>query len=267
MKTGGLFLLAVLALCTVASRGENDPERSKVVAIIARLQRADYEGDQRAMQKSFDELAPFMKEKALASRVHYWRGFAMWRRAINGFNDSVDRKELGEDLEKALEEFRLAAASDPKFADAKIAIISCLGYQGFLARGDPEKAQSFFRQTAPLIKEAKELAPENPRLFWVLGPILWNVPPERGGGQEKAIANYEKALAFARRAKPNDALEPSWGEPELLMNLAWSQLNRSKPEIDAAERNARAALKLVPYWHYVRDILLPQILAARAKSS
>jgi len=34
-------------------------------------------------------------------------------------------------------------------------------------------------------------------------------------------------------------------------------------DADAAERDARAALKLVPNWHYVRDILLPQILAAR----
>jgi len=33
-----------------------------------------------------------------------------------------------------------------------------------------------------------------------------------------------------------------------------------------AERQARAALELVPYWHYVRDILLRQIQEAKAKA-
>jgi hypothetical protein len=47
------------------------------------------------------------------------------------------------------------------------------------------------------------------------------------------------------------------------MNLAWSSLNRSTPDLKAAEQ---AALKLVPYWHCLRDILMPQILAAQAKA-
>jgi len=51
------------------------------------------------------------------------------------------------------------------------------------------------------------------------------------------------------------------------MNLAWANLNRATPDLDAAEANARAALALVPYWHYVRDMLLPQILEARAKGT
>ena len=50
------------------------------------------------------------------------------------------------------------------------------------------------------------------------------------------------------------------------MNLAWSDLNATKPDLAAAEQNARAALKIVPYWHYVRDILIPQIEAAQAKA-
>jgi hypothetical protein len=51
------------------------------------------------------------------------------------------------------------------------------------------------------------------------------------------------------------------------MNLAYGQLNaKAKPDLDAAEHYAREALEIVPYWHYVRDILLPQILAAKAKA-
>ena len=61
-----------------------------------------------------------------------------------------------------------------------------------------------------------------------------------------------------------DPLEPSWGEPELLMSLAWSTLNRATPDVNAADQYAHSALALVPYWHYARDILLPQIQTAKA---
>jgi hypothetical protein len=47
------------------------------------------------------------------------------------------------------------------------------------------------------------------------------------------------------------------------MNLAWSNLSRTTPDLRAAEQYAQAALKMVPYWDYVRDILTPQIQAAK----
>ena len=94
------------------------------------------------------------------------------------------------------------------------------------------------------------------------------MPVERGGGEKKAIETYERGLELARKQKGSvtDPLEPTWGEPEMLMNLAWSSQNRATPDSDAAEKNARAALAIVPSWHYVRDILLPQIRDARTKS-
>ena len=88
-----LFLLLVIVSLPLRLDAIDDAARSSLTKIISQLQRADYEGDQAGMQKCFDDLAPFVKEDALASRVRYWRGFAMWRKAINGFNDSVDPKE------------------------------------------------------------------------------------------------------------------------------------------------------------------------------
>jgi hypothetical protein len=56
-----------------------------------------------------------------------------------------------------------------------------------------------------------------------------------------------------------------WGEAELLMHLAFANLNRATPDLAAAERYAESALALVPYWHYVQNIVLPQIRKAKAK--
>jgi hypothetical protein len=260
------FVAAFLPF-SVASTTCVDQIAQQVAPIVKQIQHADYAGDQAAMQKGYDDLKPFVEDQQLASRIRYWRGFAQWRLAINGFNDSVDPKELEQDLNSALDEFKIAMEKDPKFVDAKVGKISCLGYLAFMNRKDQVRAKALVGQIIPLAKEATDIAPDNPRLIWVRGPILWNTPPERGGGQDKAIENYQQGLEVSSTNKASDdALQPSWGKPELMMSLAYSYLNMKSPDANAAERYAREALEVVPYWHYVRDILLPQILAAKAKA-
>jgi len=158
--------------------------------------------------------------------------------------------------------------------DAKVGAASCLLNRLFLEgvfanEKDPARLREILAPASVLLKEATAAAPDNPRLLWVVGPNLWSTPPERGGGQEKAIATYQKGLKVVQEQKSiaSAPLEPSWGEPELLMSLAWSNLHREKPDLSAAEEYAQAALKLVPYWHYTRDILMPQIRTAEKKKN
>jgi hypothetical protein len=265
MKQLLITFIFVAPLFAGATRA-NDA-REQAARIIAQIQRADYEGDRAAMQRGYDELKPFMEDQKLASRVRYWRGFAQWRRAINGFNDAVNPKELEQNLISALDEFKIAMENNPMFVDAKVGTISCLGFLAFMNRKDQTRAKELVGKILPLVKKADEMAPDNPRLIWVHGPILWNSPPERGGGQDKAIQNYQHGLEACSKIKTSDdPLEPSWGKPELMMSLAYCYLNADSVDVSAAERYARNALEIVPYWHYVRDILLPQILAAKAKT-
>jgi hypothetical protein len=272
--TAFLFVLTTFVLSTAATElyaaDKTSPElsRDSINRIVTQIQRADYESDRPTLKRLHDELTPIPGENKLASRVLYWRGFALWRRAINGFNESPTPTDLEEDLTQAVTDFKDAVAREPAFVEPKIGTVSSLGYLMFLNKKDQARVQELLQQLSPLLKEAIATAPDNPRLLWVLGPIRWSSPPERGGGQDKAFESYNKGLEAVRNQKrdASDPLEPSWGEPELLMNLAWSNLNRTTPNLNAAERDAEAALKLVPYWHYVRDILMAQIRAAQAKA-
>jgi len=269
-----LFVLTIFVLRAAAtqlySAARTSPElsRDSVIPIVTQIQRADYEGDRAALKRLHDKLTPIPEDNKLASRVLYWRGFALWRRAINGFNESPTPEDLEEDLTLAVTDFKDAIARDPAFVEPKIGAGSSLGYLMYLHKKDPTRVEELLQQSSPLLKDAMTTAPDNPRLLWVLGPIRWLSPPERGGGQEKAIETYNKGLEAVHKQMraASDPMEPSWGEPELLMSLAWSNLNRTTPDLNAAEHDAQAALKLVPYWHYVRDILMPQIRAAQAKA-
>ena len=264
MKTKFIVAVVVGLFSTIRATPFN--EAGDAARIVAEIQRADYEGNRPAMQKGYDDLKPFLEDKSRASRVRYWRGFAQWRRAINGFNDKVDPKELEQSLKTALDEFKAAAEQDPKFVDAKVGIISCMGYLAFMNRADQARTKEAVAEIMPLVKEADAMAPDNPRLIWIHGPMYWNTPVEKGGGPDKMIQTFEQALANNSTAKPGgDPLEPSWGRPELMMSLAYANLTKKTPDLNAAERYARSALEIVPYWHYTRDILLPQILAAKEK--
>jgi len=236
-----------------------------VESIVADIRRADYEGDRDALQRDFYALEAFMDRKNDASRVRYWRGFARWRRAINGFNEEVHWREQEADILAAADEFEIAATLDPTFTDARIATASSLGYLLFMNRPNQDRFRELAPQVRTLLKTAQAEQPDNPRLAWVLGPVLWNTPVEPGGGRDVSIATYKRALESLPSRTPTNPLDPTWGEPELRMSLAWAALNQEKPDVAAAEQYARGALKLVPNWHYVRDILLPQIEQARAK--
>ena len=61
--------------------------RQTITSLVARIQRADFEDDRATLARVSAELAPFVENSALASRVHYWRGFALWRRALNAQNE------------------------------------------------------------------------------------------------------------------------------------------------------------------------------------
>lgn len=266
------ILSALLSLTALAS-AQTQPEtklpspRDSAIRIIEQIKRADYEGDRAALKRLHDQLTPAPDNKTLASRELYWRGFALWRSAINGFNETPTPKDLEDDLNGAIADFNDSLKQDPTFVESKIAEGSCYGYLAYLSLKDPARMQEMIQHSSPLLKEAMASDPDNPRLLWVLGPIRWSSPSERGGGQDKAFDLYNRGLEIIRKGPAaTDPLQPSWGEPELLMNRAWSHLHSTPPDLKAAQSDAAAALALVPYWHYVRDILIPQIQEAQAKS-
>ncbi len=267
LRSSGLFYLLISVKTLAFSQEPSVRPRESVIKLVAQIRKADYEDDRAALSRLYAQLNPFVENQALSSRVRYWRGFALWRRAINGFNDSADLSELERDLNQAVTEFDQAIAGDPEFADAKAGAASCLMMlaYSFPNRKDPAKTQEVASKAVRLLKEAYTTATENPRVLWVRGGALWYVPAERGGGQAAAMATFSKGLEESRKHNKtaSDELEPSWGEPELLMSLAWANLNQTTPNPNSAEQNAEKALELVPNWHYVRDILLWQIAQAK----
>lgn len=264
----GLAVAVLLARDAAGAASERGAAVERAASLVAQMRRADYEGDRATLARVGAELAPLAEHPGIGTRVEYWRGFALWRRAINGVNDGAESDDMRHDLEQAVAAFERALARDSGFVDAQVATGSCLMFLLFLDGKDTSHVATYVPRAMRRLNQAKALDPDHPRLLWVQGAREWYRAAGGDSGQRRAFATYERGLrsARSRHDAPAGSIEPGWGEPELLMSMAWSHLNARVPDLDAAERRAREALALVPHWHYVRDILIPQIAKAREHS-
>ena len=208
----------------VASPASKETDRAKVIALAAQIRTADYEGRRDDLTRLHKQLDPYVKNSEMASRVRYWQGFALWRRAINGFNETPTPSDLEQDLRAAVLDFEAALALDPKFVDAEVGASSCLFSIAFLHRAEPSLSEDAITRGVKHLNQAKAEDPDNPRLLWIVGGGYYYLPPEHGGSQAKALETYQRGLELIRADKSaHDPLDPTWGEPELLIESGVDQ--------------------------------------------
>lgn len=263
-----------LALSGILAADDGDAQRLR--DIKWKLMSADYRADLDELSRGREMLTTLKDHPTLGYLACYWSGFAGIRLAINGANRQMSKVELERNLMAALHDSEESLRLKEDFAEAHISAGQIASWMAAIAmrRGDaaamqkykekgPEalsdETRAWIDRTWKHLKRAKELAPKNPREPWVEAVIWWNVPAERGGSQEKAIAMYRDAAALARAERVTDPLWPDWGEPEALMSLSYCLLHRATPDVAGAKESAEAALRLRPDWYYLREVLRPQI--------
>ena len=280
-----LLISASLALLSCAGMGGPAPAtpapppetpHDKVVRLATAIRKAAYADDAERLKALVEEMAPLAEggeagEEAdtLASRAHYWRGFAFWRSAWNGMNapegEQAQWSAIEESLRAAVGELERSMALSPGFQEARIVQLACLEE---LAPGLPASERPReYRRLWDLLVETQKLAPQNPRLAWVFGTVEWDTPVKQGGGQDKAVQSFRDGLDWVRRQTIADATDPAWGEGELLLGLALARLRGKPQNLDAAGHYAAAVLNIEPDWSYVKDVLIPRIQAAKEKAN
>ncbi|HEV7508848.1 MAG TPA: hypothetical protein VGS07_28470 [Thermoanaerobaculia bacterium] len=277
MRRRSGFLLSLLALlegCHPApAPSHGQPQRglvagdaeSHLVAAKPKLMSADYRADLAELARLREELAPLADDPALGYLAHYWAGFASWRMAINGVNRRMDTQDVKAHLERAGADFEASVRQREDFADAHAAAALVYSWLAGFHPNDPAAMQEQLQKSKGLLKRARELEPNNPRVLWAVGATYLFSPPAYGGSVERAVETYRRMLEVSG-ATNADSPRPDWGKPEALMSLAFAYLQQSPPDVAAASEEARAALRLQPEWSYVRDVLLPQIEAAQHKA-
>ena len=74
-------------------------------------------------------------------------------------------------------------------------------------------------QSGALLDKAIELDKTNPRPYYLKGMSAMYTPPMWGGGKDKAITQFQKALDLYSTFKPSSSIMPNWGETQTKENL------------------------------------------------
>jgi tetratricopeptide (TPR) repeat protein len=274
MRKAQVFLLlmtACLSLPPAACRSaaparspENDPSDRRLAAAKQRIMVADYHADLAGLARLREEAARLEGDPALGYLAHYWAGFASWRIAMNGASHQMSVPDLQANLQKAKVDFEASIHQKDDFADAYAAAFLVDAWLvGMSGIKDRAALLEQYLRIQPRLKRAKELAPDNPRVLWAEASVYLYAPPENGGNRQRALETYRRMSEVSPAVSDASSPLPDWGKPEALMSLAFSHLSQKPPDLDAAREEAHAALRLQPEWSYVRDVLLPQIEAAR----
>ena len=220
-----------------------------LLEVKSRAMHAGYSGDLDALAAVAADSRTLAGDADAAPLAHYWAGYALMQRAINGVNLKADPKQINADRDAALAEMDAAIAAREPFADAH-ALAAWL--HGWLFMADPPNGAPHRDALLAHLKRARELEPDNPRVLWEYAYVL------QRSDRPRALQIFNDVAHRTEHLAPSSA-EPDWGVPEAAMTLAFLDANATPPELTAAEDLANRALALRPGWYYVQQILLPQI--------
>jgi hypothetical protein len=253
-----LILVMMTALLLTCSTSSNVPTSEATLASIkTAAMDGGYRADLAQLRDAARKAKAFQGDVRMAPLAHYWAGYALWQRALNGVNRDSTPAVVRADLEEALTQLDLSLLLRPDFADAHVLAGMVHGWMILI---EPPKLTEHVTRMRAHLGRAKELEPDSPRVRWAEATNLLNAPPQFGGDRAKALALFRE-IAAASAGKPSAAAMPDWGVAESQMSLAFGLSNGAAAELPAARTAAAEALKLRPDWYYVHDILLPQIAA------
>jgi len=256
------LLIWILAITPFAASSDTPCAGERMSSIVKEVMLADYRGDRAALERLDERLAE-LDSQTMGEYREYWQGFARWRRALNGFNETPTPTDLAEDLERGIAHFRKSLDLKPDWIEPRIGIVGCGASLLYLAGNDEAKKQALRKEFVPMLQAIQKDGAENARALWLIGGMQFGAPPPYGGDIVKATATLTHGLAAAwneSTAKPAASpWVPTWGGAENLMNLAYICSHAPTPSKSQALAYAQGALTAAPEWHYVKDILLPQI--------
>ena len=191
-------------------------------------------------------------DSARQALAHYYAGLAGYRIANQLSEDAEDRRESH--VEDAIRHLKRATETDSTMADAWALLA---GSYGQMMGMNPMQGMTLGSDADAAIKRAKDLAPENPRVWIIDGTSDFYTPSMFGGDKERALQKFKKAARLAEQESVGAPLAPSWGHAEA---YAWIGLAHMEAErYDDAQSAFDTALALNPDFGWVKAVLRPRL--------
>jgi tetratricopeptide (TPR) repeat protein len=101
-----------------------------------------------------------------------------------------------------------------KATESEIWVLQGMLYQARIMVDPMTRGQKYFMQANEAFDKAESLNAENPRIYYLRGQSMMNMPKMFGGGKEAAKPLFQKASEKFLSFKPAEMFAPNWGKEQ-----------------------------------------------------
>ena len=130
---------------------------------------------------------------------------------LSFFGDNLTQKDQMADKADALLQEAVAIAGE----NSELMLLDAQIHQARLAAEPQSRWQNEGPKSEVSLKKAKEMNPDNPRVYLLQGSTLFYTPEQFGGGKKVAKPLLEKAKEKFATFQPESALHPNWGQGQV----------------------------------------------------
>lgn len=208
MKTN--LIILSLALWSLSSFAQEDAYLNTMLSTMESMDKASDKEDYLKCAGQFERIASAEKSKWLP---FYYGANSL---IIMSF-DEADGAEKDLILDRA--QLLLDQAFELEPNESELFTLQAFLYPSRIMVDPMGRGMLYMEKMFQTLATAKALNPENPRIYFLEGVNMLNMPPAMGGGPEVAKPILEEADAKFKAFHNEDPLWPNWGEEANLAEL------------------------------------------------
>ena len=209
------MILALMLLSSIMTYAQSDKYTTAMQTNLDMFDSAKTTVDFQGVAAAFERIGDAEKTQWLP---YYYAGLAL---TMPGWTDTKLDKDANAERIKTLCDKADGLAKDNADKAEILAVKNMAATQQMLV--DPQSRWSSYGQEgAGYLSKAKQLNPNNPRLYYLEGAGIFGTPEQFGGGKTKAKPLLQKAVELYKADQPKP-LYPRWGQKQAEDMLAQCQ--------------------------------------------
>jgi len=209
------MILALTLLSSIMTYAQSDKYTTAMQKNLDMFDSAKTTVDFQGVAAAFERIGDAEKTQWLP---YYYAGLAL---TMPGWTDTKLDKDANAERIKTLCDKADGLAKDNADKAEILAVKNMAATQQMLV--DPQSRWSSYGQEgAGYLSKAKQLNPNNPRLYYLEGDRIFGTPEQFGGGKTKAKPVLQKAVELYKADQPKP-LYPRWGQKQAEDMLAQCQ--------------------------------------------
>jgi len=205
-----VMIIVTITLVSFCAWGQEDRYTSAMKSAIDMMDQAKEPGEFVECANQFERIATAEKSRWMP---YYYASYSL---VVMSFDES-DGGKKDQVLDRAQELLDRALELEPE--ESELHVLQAFLYPSRIMVDPMGRGMTYIEKMFSELETAKNLNPENPRIYFLEGVNKVNLPSSMGGGADAAKPILEEALQKFESFRNEDPLWPNWGEEAIRAEL------------------------------------------------